>query len=402
MIVRSRFATLLAIASCATLLARLDAAAAPPPLCVNPGGTGGCFASIQAAVNAAPKSGTVDVAAGTYVENVAVAKNLVLRGAGAGSTVIDGNSPAGPALVLLGSSRKVAVSGLTLTNGTVGAAIDSGVKAAITDCAVTGNASTGVALGTRSKLTLTRSTVSANGGIGILTGNDQRHRARLDVIDSTVASNGANGIHAPVTTVRVIRSTVADNAQRGIEAHLLTVDRSTISGNDGGGIFLHSFPGQTTISNSTISGNSRPGATGAALFAIRKVMLDHVTVANNSGANGAVRLSAFSTLRSTIIADNVGASAPDCAAGQPVKVAAGALVEDPTGCTLVPLGSAPLLSGDPALLPLQNNGGPTETQALDVGSIARGVLAKAGDCSKPDQRGVARSAPCDLGAFEAP
>lgn len=40
--------------------------------CVNPGGTGGCFASIQAAVDAAGSGEVVEIEAGTYVENVVI------------------------------------------------------------------------------------------------------------------------------------------------------------------------------------------------------------------------------------------------------------------------------------------------------------------------------------------
>lgn len=53
--------------------------------CVNPGGTNGCFATIGAAVAAATAGDTINVAAGTYNEQVILSKaNLILRGAQAG------------------------------------------------------------------------------------------------------------------------------------------------------------------------------------------------------------------------------------------------------------------------------------------------------------------------------
>jgi len=58
-------------------------------LCVNPGGTGGCFSSINAAVAAASPNDTVKVAAGIYTEDVVIGKALSLVGAGPGTTTID-------------------------------------------------------------------------------------------------------------------------------------------------------------------------------------------------------------------------------------------------------------------------------------------------------------------------
>jgi pectin methylesterase-like acyl-CoA thioesterase len=57
--------------------------------CVNPGGTGGCFASINAAVAAAASNDTINVAAGAYHEDVLIPKPLSIVGAGAGHSIVD-------------------------------------------------------------------------------------------------------------------------------------------------------------------------------------------------------------------------------------------------------------------------------------------------------------------------
>jgi Right handed beta helix region len=58
-------------------------------LCVNPGGTGGCFSMISAAVAAASPNDTVKVAAGTYAEDVVIGKAISLVGASRSTTIID-------------------------------------------------------------------------------------------------------------------------------------------------------------------------------------------------------------------------------------------------------------------------------------------------------------------------
>jgi hypothetical protein len=51
---------------------------------------------------------------------------------------------------------------------------------------------------------------------------------------------------------------------------------------------------------------------------------------------------------------------------------------------------------------LQNNGGPTSTLALLAGSPAIDHVASASLlCPAQDQRGLARMAPCDVGAYDA-
>jgi nitrous oxidase accessory protein NosD len=58
-------------------------------LCVNPGGSAGCYATIAAAVAAAPPGGTIVVAPGTYKETVVIGKSLSLIGSNSSNTIID-------------------------------------------------------------------------------------------------------------------------------------------------------------------------------------------------------------------------------------------------------------------------------------------------------------------------
>ena len=84
-------------------------------LCVAPGGAGGCFATIQAAIDAAAGTGDViNVAAGTYAENLsAFGKNLTISGAGA--TIISGNNTGRVWVIYSNSSLNLA--NMTITYG---------------------------------------------------------------------------------------------------------------------------------------------------------------------------------------------------------------------------------------------------------------------------------------------
>jgi len=72
-----------------SLLAAVCTSAAAASLCVNPGGTKGCYKSIGAAVAAASPNDTINVSQGTYKEDVVIGKPLSLVGAGYSNTIID-------------------------------------------------------------------------------------------------------------------------------------------------------------------------------------------------------------------------------------------------------------------------------------------------------------------------
>jgi filamentous hemagglutinin family protein len=76
---------------------------------------------IQDGVNIAKTGGTVNVAAGTYAESVSITKALTLKGAGAGSSIIDPVS--GDAVSIsgnMGANANLVIDGFTFTGATYG------------------------------------------------------------------------------------------------------------------------------------------------------------------------------------------------------------------------------------------------------------------------------------------
>jgi len=87
-------------------------------LCVNSGGTDGCSSSIQGAINQASAGDTINIAAGTYSENITVNKRLSLIGAGSGNdpaanTIVTKSSGA---VFLLATSGNSAADALLIKN----------------------------------------------------------------------------------------------------------------------------------------------------------------------------------------------------------------------------------------------------------------------------------------------
>ncbi len=73
----------------ALLIAGLCQPASAATLCVNSGGTSGCYPTIKAAVAASSDNDTIQVAPGIYKEDVVIGHPLSLVGANASNTIID-------------------------------------------------------------------------------------------------------------------------------------------------------------------------------------------------------------------------------------------------------------------------------------------------------------------------
>ncbi len=191
----------------------------------------------------------------------------------------------------------------------------------------------------------------------------------------------------------------------------LTINDSTISGNSGGG--LNNAGYEATLTDCTISGNSG----GGIICSFGTVTLIDSTVSGNVGASGGGvggiyiasnypdgNIGGTVVLENSIVSGNTtsGGTASDIAEAPQYA----SLIDDGhnlLGTALEPGVSTDVFSDAPGLAPLANNGGPTQTMALQPGSPALG----AGDPSAPnlpatDQRGEPRATDgkLDIGAYE--
>ncbi len=213
--------------------------------------------------------------------------------------------------------------------------------------------------------------------------------------------------------------------------HTTTITNTSINGNTaigGGGIAGRSLI-VFNITNTTISGNIASDV-GGGITTNGTINLNSSTVVNNEASTdapgGGAGLNSFGSgtynLHNTIVANNLKNTTVDsncgCSGGSATCppgaiVSIGYNLEDADTCDLGL--ASDLINTDPLLTALANNGGLTETHALphtaDGVSTVDSPAVEAGDtanCPNNDQRGSIRPANgdlagdplCDIGAFE--
>jgi uncharacterized repeat protein (TIGR01451 family) len=257
------------------------------------------------------------------------------------------------------------------------------------------------------------------------TGEDAAATGDLDITDNIVINGDAvtptiidaNGIDrvfeilgagATLSNLTIRNGNVtADGGGIALDATAsLTLSGSTVSGNtttaDGGGIVTAG--GTVVLTNVTISGNT--ANRGGGLQCAGPCTLTNVTVTQNTApANGdGLRQRTGSgtiTFLNTIVANNNSAGAPDCDGNPSNLFSNGFNLDSDNTCDFTSPGD--LVSANPMLGPLQNNGGPTSTHALLAASQAIEGGTNTG-CPATDQRGVGFPRPvnptCDIGAYE--
>jgi hypothetical protein len=229
------------------------------------------YPTIQSAVND-PECNSIGVPAGTFYENVnTLVRNVSIRGAGAGLTIVDGRSASAPVFALgdptSSVTAEVALEGMTITGGTGPASGNNrnggGISSfrtnlSVKDCVISGNSAWG-----------------NGGGLSFAFGT-------VTVKDSVIANNTAHGNSSSIATggggirgagsppvLTVMDSVIANNlsltkgggilfvgSSPSVTGTLIVKD-SVITGNtavQGGGMYLRDTA--LTVKDSDVSGNS--------------------------------------------------------------------------------------------------------------------------------------------------
>ena len=257
-------------------------------------------------------------------------------------------------------------------------------------------------------------TVSLNGGGAIF--NDGGTLALQNVVLAGNASNnpigGAiaeTGGTLAMTDVTFSQNGAAVGGALRIRSGTVGGTGVTFAGNYGefGGGSVYIDGGSLALVNSTIDGSAGLDGYGIGIQnAGGTVSLLNDTISASQGYALETDSGASTTVENTIIAQggrgdcvpaNGSDSVDDGATVAAVTVDAGNNIDQNGDCHLV--GPAHHV-GDPGLAPLADNGGPTKTDALLVGSLA--IRAGNSDgCPGTDQRGVSRASECDIGAYAA-
>ncbi len=334
------------------------------------------------------QSGSVDCAAGTGADTInfsvtgtiilgdqlpGITEALTIDGPGAGSLTISGNN----LYRIIGIAPAIAVNmqNLTIADGAApdnsGAGIFSYGILTISNCAFSNN------------------TASIYGGAIY-----NCDFATLNILNSTFSVNSAgyyggaiyNALNA---TANISNSTFSGNsvpasggAIFNYQDAIANISNSTFSGNTaayGGGLYNRSLA-TANISSSTFSGNSA-AVSGGAIMNFAAVILQNSIVANSPSGGNCYNEASLNSIGYNLDTDNT------CSLTEPTD----------------------LPNTSPQLGVLADNGGPTDTMALDPGSpavdrIPFGVNG-CGTTMTTDQRGFLRPSagggPCDIGAYEA-
>ncbi len=381
-------------------------------------------------IDATGISGTI-----TLASQLTVSDNVTINGPGASSLTVSGDNAV--RVFYIDAGKTVVINDLTVANGKVvddrGGGIRNHGNLTLNDITVTGNQaldsiftdSHGGGIYNYASLSMNGGSVTYNtasqAGGGIFS-DPAATGLNLDgVLISNNTASDSGGLHvrgpaaAAINDASVTNNSALSGSGGGLYADVsTTITNSLFAGNDasgGGGLAFYGNSQTFSLTNVTISGNSADAGGGVYEGnggTPNTLNLNNVTITDNAAVNdgGGMYVSSTVNLKNTIMAGNTaGDDSHECYGT--LNSQGYNLIQATAYCTVGGDTTGNITGTDPLLGALANNGGPTSTHALSIGSPA----IDAGNnltCAAADQRGETRPfdgnndtiATCDMGAYE--
>ncbi|GAB4581705.1 MAG: hypothetical protein Fur0022_44550 [Anaerolineales bacterium] len=384
--------------------------------------------TVGGAVGKAASGDTIQIAPGTYTENLDINFDLTFVGAGMDATFLDGGQ-AGRTLVT--ASSHITLTHLTVQNGVAtgsgfagsGGGIYNYAGLVLDNVRVWQNAAQdgGAGIFTSGDLIIQNSEIISNTAQGVGGAVYIWSNGGVTITESLILSNTASqggGIFA-IGDLNIADSTLAYNASALFGGGLVVlgnnanvdIQRSTFAYNqtDGYGAGIVNNAGILTLTNVTISNNTGNNYTGLAnISTSAQTTVVNSTFADNQASNSGVGWGGIGnisdgiiSLQNTLLSNN---DERNCLS-EGSWTSLGHNLSSDNYCNFTQPGD--LQNTDPELAPLADYSGPTWTHALYPTSPALDSGTNTG-CPLTDQRGVARpfdgdndgTATCDRGAVE--
>ncbi|MDD5004965.1 MAG: right-handed parallel beta-helix repeat-containing protein [Candidatus Omnitrophica bacterium] len=184
----------------------------------------------------------INVSPGTYVENLSLSAFVKLIGAGASSTIIDGNNNGKSAVKIIVGRAEGVIRGFTIRNGNYGISSFSSFFR-IADNIITQNTDNGI---------------KADSGAG------SHDTCYLTIANNSISANGMSGIQCFwASSARIFNNIIFGNSLDGIDCHNWSrpankIMNNVILGNGRHGVSCY-YRSEPTVINNIITGNSEYG-----------------------------------------------------------------------------------------------------------------------------------------------
>jgi parallel beta-helix repeat protein len=242
--------------------------------------------TIQAAISAASNGDTVQVAAGTYVENLNfLGKAITVTSEqGPDATIIDGNG-AGPVVAFVtGESRLAVLNGFTIQNGNASgsAAEGGGIRISQASPTITGNFIQGNKAGNGG------GGISISFGSPVVQGNVIKNNGQTNGFSGGVGGGGIAILGA--ASAQVLNNTISNNSWYSAS---------------GGGLTLFAA-GTPTIQNNLVSGNTAYSQGGGFWLVNQSdaAIVQNLIIGNSANTGGGVYWSVPSGARGPFLINN--------------------------------------------------------------------------------------------------